>query len=76
MALPKRSEPPQRIQIQRVTPQIDCGRFPVKRTVGDRVDVTARIFRDGHDVLGAAVRYEGSGRVALGGGPTRGARQR
>ena len=61
MALPKTSDPPSRIQIQRVEPQVDCGRFRVKRTVGDRVDVTARIFRDGHDVLGAAVRAKAPG---------------
>ncbi|MBV8066177.1 MAG: alpha-1,4-glucan--maltose-1-phosphate maltosyltransferase [Actinobacteria bacterium] len=44
-----------------VQPQVDCGRFPVKRIAGERVDVAARIFRDGHDVLGAAVRYKGPG---------------
>jgi starch synthase (maltosyl-transferring) len=53
----RRNEPGPRIQIQRVQPQIDCGRFPVKRTVGDEVVVTASIFRDGHDVLGGAVRF-------------------
>jgi starch synthase (maltosyl-transferring) len=58
MPLPKTEKPPPRIQIQGVTPQIDCGRYPVKRTEGDRVDVTARIFRDGHEILGAAVRYK------------------
>ncbi len=42
-------------------PQVDCGRFPVKRVAGERVDVSARIFRDGHDVLGAAVRYRPAG---------------
>ena len=41
-----------------MTPQVDCGRYAVKRTVGERVDVTARIFRDGHEMLGAAVRYK------------------
>src|SRR5690242_7600671 len=61
MPLPKSSEPPARIQIQRVEPQIDCGRYPVKRTVGDRLEVRATIFRDGHDVLGAAVRYRPAG---------------
>jgi starch synthase (maltosyl-transferring) len=50
---------PARIQIQEVLPQVDCGRYPIKRTVGDRVDVTARIFRDGHETLGAAVRHKG-----------------
>jgi len=44
-----------------VTPQVDCGRYAVKRTVGERVDVTARIFRDGHELLGAAVRYKPAG---------------
>jgi starch synthase (maltosyl-transferring) len=59
--LPKTTEPPARIQIQRVTPQVDCGRYAVKRTVGERVDVTARIFRDGHELIGAAVRYKPAG---------------
>jgi starch synthase (maltosyl-transferring) len=59
--LPKTNEPPARIQIQRVRPQIDCGRYAVKRTVGDRVDIQATIFRDGHEVLGAAVRYKPAG---------------
>jgi starch synthase (maltosyl-transferring) len=61
MALPKTKEPPARIQIQRVEPEVDCGRYPVKRTLGDRVDVSATIFRDGHDVLGASVRYKSPG---------------
>src|SRR4029079_13888014 len=33
--------------------------YPIKRTVGDTVEVTARIFRDGHETLGAAVRHKG-----------------
>ena len=57
MAIPKTT--PARIQIQEVSPQVDCGRYPVKRTVGDEVAVAARIFRDGHEALGAAVRYKG-----------------
>ena len=61
MPLPKSNEPPARIQIQRVTPQVDCGRYAVKRTAGDRVDVTACIFRDGHELLGATVRYRPAG---------------
>jgi starch synthase (maltosyl-transferring) len=59
VSIPKTT--PARIQIQEVAPQIDCGRYPVKRTVGDRVEVTARIFRDGHETLGAAVRHRGPG---------------
>jgi starch synthase (maltosyl-transferring) len=57
MAIPKTSPP--RIQIHEVSPQVDCGRYPIKRTVGDTVEVTARIFRDGHETLGAAVRHKG-----------------
>ena len=52
--LPTKSPP--RIQIQNVRPQIDCGRYPVKATQGDRIEVTADIFKDGHDVLRAVVR--------------------
>jgi starch synthase (maltosyl-transferring) len=52
---------PARIQIQDVSPQIDCGRWPVKRTVGESIAVTARIYRDGHETLGAAVRYRRPG---------------
>jgi starch synthase (maltosyl-transferring) len=59
--LPKTTDPPARIQIQNVTPQIDCGRYAVKRTIGDRVNVTATIFRDGHEQLGAAVRFKPAG---------------
>ena len=61
MAAPRTKRPPARIQIQDVTPQVDCGRYPVKRTVGDRVDVRARIFRDGHETLGAAIRWKRRG---------------
>ena len=45
-----------RIQVQRVWPMLDCGRYPVKRTIGDEVDVWADVFSDGHDVLRAVVR--------------------
>jgi len=59
VSIPKKT--PARIQIQEVSPQVDCGRYPVKRTVGDTVEVTARIFRDGHETLGAAIRRKGPG---------------
>jgi starch synthase (maltosyl-transferring) len=36
---------------------VDDGRFPVKRTVGERVVVSADVFADGHDVLAAVVLY-------------------
>ena len=46
-----------RIAIEDVWPEIDAGRFPVKRVVGDTVEVWADIFRDGHDKIAAAVKY-------------------
>ena len=61
MPLPKTTQPPARIQIQAIEPIVDCGRYAVKRTVGDRVDVYATIFKDGHDTLAGAVRVRGPG---------------
>jgi starch synthase (maltosyl-transferring) len=58
---PKTSQPPPRIRIESPRPMVDCGRFPSKACVGDDVTVSADIFRDGHDVLRAVVRYRGPG---------------
>ena len=41
--------------IEDVYPLIDGGRFPVKRIVGERVEVWADIYRDGHDVVTVAL---------------------
>jgi starch synthase (maltosyl-transferring) len=62
--LPRSKQPPPRIQIQNVEPLVDCGRYPVKRIAGERVEVYASIFKDGHDTLGAAIRFKppGAGR--------------
>ena len=46
-----------RIQIEDVYPELDGGRYPVKRIQGDRFEVWADIFRDGHDKLRAVVKY-------------------
>ena len=43
------------IVIERVGPQLDGGRYPVKRVVGDQLLVTADIVADGHDLLDAAL---------------------
>jgi starch synthase (maltosyl-transferring) len=50
-------EPPSSILIEDVRPQINCGRYPVKREVGDIFEVSADIFREGHDKIAAVVRY-------------------
>jgi starch synthase (maltosyl-transferring) len=56
----ERTTPP-RIQILNPAPMIDCGRFAAKRTVGEWVDVSADVFRDGHEIIRAVVRYRGPG---------------
>jgi starch synthase (maltosyl-transferring) len=56
----ERTAPP-RIQILDPAPVIDCGRFPAKRTVDEWVEVSADVFRDGHEILRAVVRHRGPG---------------
>src|SRR5712692_8797296 len=51
-----------KVVIENVRPEIDCGRFPIKRTIGERVEVTADIFADGHDVLYAVLRHRPASR--------------
>jgi starch synthase (maltosyl-transferring) len=46
-----------RVIVDRVAPEIDGGRFPIKRTVGESVRVTADMFADGHDLLAGVVKY-------------------
>ncbi len=53
--------PGRRILIQEVYPELDGGRFPVKRVVGDTLAVWADILRDGHDLLAAMVLYRPQG---------------
>jgi starch synthase (maltosyl-transferring) len=61
MPLPKTQEPPRRIQIQDVAPLVDGGRYPLKATVDDRLELGATVFRDGHEILGAHVRARPKG---------------
>ncbi len=44
-----------RVAIEAVTPELDGGRFPVKRVVGDVLEVEADVFCDGHDKIAAAL---------------------
>lgn len=50
-----------RVVIENVRPCVECGLFPAKRIVGDRVFVLADIFADGHDAVGARFLYRGPG---------------
>ena len=46
-----------RVVIDKVEPAVDRGRFPIKRTVGDTIAVTADIFADGHDCVACELLY-------------------
>jgi starch synthase (maltosyl-transferring) len=46
-----------RVVIEGVKPEVDGGRFPAKRVVGDRVTVEADAFADGHDVIVCRLLY-------------------
>src|ERR1035437_3197895 len=48
---------PLRIIIENVQPEIDAGRFPIKRVLGEEVAVKADIHVDGHEVLAAVLQY-------------------
>ena len=48
----------QTLIIEHVEPELDGGRYPIKRIVGEKLDVTADIFKEGHDTIGAVLRYK------------------
>src|SRR6476620_2618857 len=47
----------QRVVIEGVRPEIDDGRFPIKRTVGEEVLVEADVFADGQGVITVLLQY-------------------
>jgi starch synthase (maltosyl-transferring) len=51
------SESFDRLVIECVSPELDAGRYPVKRIVGDLCEIGADIFKDGHELLAGHVRY-------------------
>jgi len=57
MSRPLPDERPSRVVIEAVEPAVDDGRFPIKRTIGEAVRVSADIFADGHDRLAGVLRY-------------------
>src|SRR5665213_2972551 len=57
--LTPRTPPP--VVIECVVPELDGGRYAVKRIVGDTILVRADILKDGHDLLAARVRYSAPG---------------
>lgn len=59
---PDSAQAPARAVVTQIEPQVEGGRFPIKRIVGDKITVTADIFADGHDALAAVLRYRKRGR--------------
>ncbi len=53
-----------RVIIEEVQPQVDCGRYPAKRILGDSVTVTAAVFGDGHDHVSGRLLYRHSSESA------------
>ena len=52
------------VVIENVQPLIDCGRYPIKRIVGEDLVVEADIFKDGHDVVAAVLKWRVLGQRA------------
>src|SRR5437773_1656926 len=48
------------VVIENVKPQVDHGRFAIKRTAGETVMVEADVFADGHDQLRCLLRHRHS----------------
>lgn len=46
-----------RVAIEHVEPEVDGGRYPIKRELGDTIVVQADLFADGHDVIRGLLRY-------------------
>ncbi len=52
-----------RLALEDPSPAVDGGAFPVKRTAGEIVDVEIDVIGDGHDMLSAALQWQGPGDV-------------
>lgn len=53
-----------RVVVEQLLPEVNEGRFPIKRTTGDTVRVTAHVHADGHDVLAVRLRHRRGREVA------------
>jgi starch synthase (maltosyl-transferring) len=49
------------VVIENLLPQIDGGRYPIKRVPGETVTVSADIFKEGHDVVRAVLKWRTKG---------------
>src|SRR5713226_5492559 len=55
--VPRQSEGRNRVVIEHVRPEVDCGRFPIKRVAGESVVVEADVFADSHDQVSCQVAF-------------------
>jgi starch synthase (maltosyl-transferring) len=49
---------PARVVIESVRPQVDGGRYPIKRVLGEEVLVEADVFADGHDQVACELLWK------------------
>ncbi|MGH8272998.1 MAG: maltotransferase domain-containing protein [Gammaproteobacteria bacterium] len=49
------------IAIENVTPQLEAGRYSIKRVLGEAVEVSADLIVEGHALPAAALRYRATG---------------
>ena len=54
-------QPPAAAVVEEVTPQVDGGRYAIKRVVGEDVVVTAACYAHGHERVACALRYRRAG---------------
>ena len=52
------------VVIENLQPLIDGGRYPIKRIIGEDLVVGADIFKDGHDVVAAVLKWRVLGKHA------------
>jgi len=62
------TEPP-RVVIEDVAPVVDGGRHPIKLSWGSTLEVSANVFRDGHDLVAARVIFLPPGEPQWGAAP-------
>ncbi len=46
-----------RVVVDAIRPSVDCGRFPIKRTLGEEITIDADVFADGHDEIVCLLQY-------------------
>ena len=61
MTAPPIDAPRRTVVIENIVPAVDGGRYPIKRELGAELEVSADIFKEGHEVLVAYLKYRRAG---------------